>query len=75
MELLLKHNLFEFHEATWRQEIGTARWVHPVPSYANIYLAKRIDLRIMQLAKDLGKNRFSSMLLFKRFLDDIFHDF
>ena len=41
MELLLKHNLFEFHEATWRQEIGTAMGVHPAPSYANIYLAKK----------------------------------
>ena len=58
MELLLKHNLFEFHEATWQQEIGTAMGVHPAPSYANIYLAKRIDLRTMQLAKDLRENKF-----------------
>ena len=70
--LLLKHNLFEFHEATWRQEIGTAMGVHPAPSYANIYLAKRIDLKITQLAKDLRENKCSSLLLFKRFLDDIF---
>ena len=62
MELLLKHNLFEFHEATWQQEIGTAMGVHPAPSYVNIYLAKRIDLRTMQLAKDLRENKFSSML-------------
>ena len=72
MELLLKHNLFEFHEATWRQEIGTAMGVHPAPSYANIYLAKRINLRIIQLARELRETKYSSLLLFKRFLDDIF---
>ena len=43
MEILLKHNLFEFNSSTWRQEIGTAMGVKPALSYANIYLAKRID--------------------------------
>ena len=74
MELILKHNLFEFHSATWKQEIGTAMGVHPAPSYANIYLAKRIDQLIIELAK--GKeNGNSCLLLFKRFLDDIFQIF
>ena len=52
MELLLKHSLFEFHSATWRQEIGTAMRVHPAPSYANIYLARRIDKYITDLSKN-----------------------
>ena len=52
MELLLKHNVFEFHSATWKQEIGTAMGVHPAPSYANIYLAKRIDYWIKELTKN-----------------------
>ena len=47
MKILLKHNLFEFHSSTWRQEIGTALGVKPAPSYANIYLAKRIDTRFL----------------------------
>ena len=51
----MKHNLFEFHEATWRQEIGTAMGVHPALSYANIYLAKIIDLKIIQLAKKIRR--------------------
>ena len=74
MELLLKHNLFEFHLATWKQEIGTAMGVHPAPSYANIYLAKRIDQVIKELAKKQGDEK-TCLLLFKRFLDDIFQIF
>ena len=75
MELLSKHNLFEFNSTTWRQEIGTAMGVHPAPSYANIYLAKRIDAKIKELANTHGKDMKSCLLLFKRFLDDIFQIF
>ena len=71
MELLLKHNLFEFHSSTWRQEIGTAMGVKPAPSYANIYLANRIDKIILEI----GNSKKSSILLYKRFLDDIFKIF
>ena len=71
MELLLKHNLFEFHSSTWRQEIGTAMGVKPAPSYANIYQANRIDERILEI----GNSKKSSILLYKRFLDDIFKIF
>ena len=51
MELLLKHNLFEFHSLTWRQLIGTAMGVVPAPDYANIYIARRIDRLIKALAQ------------------------
>ena len=74
MELLLKHNLFEFHSATWKQEIGTAMGVHPAPSYANVYLAKRIDQLTKVLAKR-AEDAKSCLLLFKRVLDDIFQIF
>ena len=72
MEHLLKHNLFEFNSSTWRQDIGTAMGVHPAPSYANINLARRIDSRIIDLANALRENNESSLLLYKRLLDDIF---
>ena len=75
MELLLKHNLFEFNSTTWRQEIGTAMGVHPAPSYANIYLARRIDAKIKELANTYRRNMKSYLLLFKRFLDEIFQIF
>jgi hypothetical protein len=68
MELTLKHSLFEFHYQNWKQEVGTAMGVHPAPSYANIYLAK-IDEQIRQL------NHGGNLLMFKRFLDDLFQIF
>ena len=70
VKLLLKHNLFEFNSTTWKQVIGTAMGVHPAPSYANIYVARRIDKIIKELAIN-KKNGESCLLLFKQFLDDI----
>ena len=40
IELMLKHNLFEFHSTTLRQLFGTAMGVHPAPNYANNYMAR-----------------------------------
>ena len=75
MELILKHNLFEFHSSTWRQLFGTAMGVHPAPDYANIYLARRIDQQIRELAQKYGQNGGSALSLLLRFLDDIFSIF
>ena len=72
MDLIQKHNIFEFHDGQlWKQVIGVAMGTHPAPSYANIYLDKRIDMEIKNLAKKYDKNGNSSFQLFKRFLDDL----
>ena len=39
MEVILKHNIYEFHEAHWRQEVGAAIGSKPVPGYANMFIA------------------------------------
>ena len=44
---------------------------HPAPSYANIYLARRLDDKIENLGRKYGSNGKSAWLLFKRFLDDL----
>ena len=72
MEIILKHNLFEFHSQIWRQIFGTAMGIHPAPDYANIYLNRRIDRKIKKLFQKYGQNKLS---LFLRFLDDIFSIF
>ena len=72
MEIILKNNLFSFHEALYRQEIGCAMGTKPAPSYADNFMARRIDQRIMDLAKKYGKLNQNSLTIFKRFLDDIF---
>ena len=48
---------------------------HPAPSFANIYLARRIDEQIRKLALKYGNNGQSALQAFKRFLDDLFQIF
>ena len=75
MEIILKNNLFIFHEELWRQEIGCAMGTKPAPSYADNFMARRIDNMITSLAQKHGINNKSPLSIFKRFLDDIFSIF
>ena len=76
MDLVQKHNIFEFNDGQlWKQIIGVAMGIHPAPSYANIYLARRIDSEIRKLAQKYGENGASALQLFKRFLDDLIQIF
>ena len=43
----------------------------PAPSYANLFMAKKIDEKIIELANSL-ENETDPISFFKRFLDDIF---
>ena len=72
MELILKYNIFEFNGDLFQQLIGTAMGSKPAPSYANIYIAKKIDPEVEKLGVKYGQNGNSSILMFKRFLDDLF---
>ena len=75
MEIILKNNIFNFHDKMWRQEVGCAMGSKPAPSYANIFMAKRIDDAIISLAHKYATNDKSPLTMFKRFLDDIFSIF
>ena len=55
--------------------IGVAMGIHPAPSFANTYLARRIDNMIQKLAQKYGENNESALKIFKRFLDDLFQVF
>ena len=69
MQLVLQNNLFTFHDATYKQLIGVAMGTHPAPPYADIFMARKIDKKIT----DLASLEFTLMLLtLKRFLDDYF---
>ena len=77
LELVLKHNIFEFNNELFIQMIGTAMGTRPAPSYANIFMAKKIDSKIVTLANDNDQrnnalNQNNPVRFFKRFLDDIF---
>ena len=49
--------------------------IHPAPSFANIYLAKRIDEEIIRIMNKYGKDGDQSLKILKRFLDDLFQIF
>ena len=72
MEIILKNNLFNFHDQLYRQEIGCAMGTKPAPSYANIFMARKVDERILELAQKYGTDSRNPISLFNRFLDDIF---
>ena len=71
MELTQASNIFEFNQDLWIQLVGVAMGIHPAPSYANIYLARKLDNQIAALGEKYGTNGKSAWLLFKRFLDDL----
>ena len=71
MELTQNSNIFEFNQDLWIQLVGVAMGIHPAPSYANIYLARRLDEHIAAVGEKYGTNGKSACLLFKQFLDDL----
>ena len=66
MEILLKYNIFEFHDLYWKQEVGAAMGSRHVPAYANLFMAE-IDAKIKLLAKKYNTKESEAFLLFKRF--------
>ena len=49
--------------------------IHPAPSFANIYLARRLDEAIKNIGLKYGQNNKSVFRILKRFLDDLFQIF
>ena len=69
LELVLEYNIFEFDGEYYQQLIGTAMGSRLAPSYANIFLANKIDLFIWKLSAKLKDEKVTFT---KRFLDDLF---
>ena len=58
MDLVQKKYHLKFHDwQLWKQKHRVAMGIYPVPSLANIYLARRIDQIIKQLLKQYGEKR------------------
>jgi hypothetical protein len=66
LELVLKHNIFEFNSQLFKQLIGTAMGTKCAPNYSN----RKIDPEVLKMASRYGDGTFP-IRLFKRFLDDI----
>ena len=71
LELVLEQNIFEYDSQLYKQTFGTAMGARPAPSYANLFMARRIDIKIFELVKEYEKTGIFSMKFFKRFLDDL----
>ena len=69
MDIILNHNIFEFHDALWKQKIGAAKGSRPVPSYADMFMAV-FDKKIQKLSEKYNEDKSEALKLFKRFLDD-----
>ena len=67
MELILKNNIFEYNEDLFKQLIGAAMGTPPAPSYANIYMARRIDGAIREAALKYGTKENSAIKMLKLF--------
>ena len=65
MEIILKHNIFIFDDNFYNQEIGAAMGSRPVPHYANIFMARKIDTAIKNLSKSYDTNGKSFLKLLK----------
>ena len=74
MEILLKYNIFEFDRVLYQQIIGTAMGSRPAPTYANIFMARKMDNKIIELITQYSDSNINISFM-KRFLDDIFSVF
>ena len=72
LELVLKNNIFEFDGNLFQQNIGTSMGCKPAPDYANIFMAQKIDNKILEKSQLISQD---AIKMFKRFLDDIFMRF
>ena len=60
----------DFNSEYYIQEIGAVMGLPPVPPYANMFMAKEIYPKFLEIAKRFSKNGQSPMEYLKRFLDD-----
>ena len=68
VNLIQKYNIFKFYDGQlWKQLIWVAMGMHPVPPFADIYLARRMDEQVRILAKNYGKEGKSSIMIIKLF--------
>ena len=73
MEVILENNLFTFNSEYFQQHIGASMGQRPIPSYANIFMGRRIDNQIRNLSEKYNKeNNISNLRMLKRFIDAVF---
>ena len=51
LKFILENNVMEFNSEYYIQEIGAAMGLPPVPPYANMFMAKKIHPKFLEIAK------------------------
>ena len=51
LEIKLGNSIFEFNQELYRQEVGTSMDTKPAQDYANIFMAKKVDKKCLQIAE------------------------
>ena len=62
-------NLFEFNSEYFLKLIGSAMGAVPAVSYANIYMARKKDSKILAVAEKFKNSDGNPVSFIKRFLD------
>ena len=75
LNIILKFNIIQFNEKLFKQIVGAAMGSKPIPSYANIFMARMLDNVISDILKQYEENQELLLKIFKRFLDDLFFIF
>ena len=71
LQMILMFNIFEFNSEYFMQLIGTAMGAVPAVSYANLFMARKIDPKILAAAQKYSINQENPIIFLKRFLDDV----
>ena len=66
MKVILEQNIFEFHNALWKQMIGAAMGSRHIPHYADIFMAD-IDQIIEDIAHIYDLKDIKALQLLKLF--------
>ena len=72
LEIIIQNSIFEFNKMLYKREIGTSMGTKQAPSYANIFIANKIDKKYWEITQKYMVNVQIPIHFMKRFLDDIF---
>ena len=51
LEIILQHSVFAFDKELYQQKVGTSMGTKPAPSYADIFIARKVDRRFFEIAE------------------------
>ena len=51
LDIILQNSMFKFNKELYQQKVGTTMGTKPVPSYADIFMDRKIDRKIWKIAE------------------------